>query len=284
MESHLKTVLSDFAVSGEHLTVLTGAGISAESGIPTFRGKNGYWTVGSEEYHPQEVATYRMFSRKPLEVWQWYVYRIGVCYKAQPNPGHMALVELETLFQNRFTLITQNVDNLHIFAGNKPENTLQIHGNIFFMRCSKECSKKVYPVPDNLTKRSSKDPIRKEDRSFFLCPSCNQLCRPHVLWFDETYNEEYFKLLSAIKIAQKTGLLITVGTSGATNLPNQIVREVLQKGGIIVDINIEENTFSSLALAEPKGFFMRESAGQALPAILDIFRETAAHKGQNKIL
>ena len=85
------------------------------------------------------MATYRMFRQRPEEVWKWYLYRIGVCNKAQPNPGHDALVDMETLFKDRFTLITQNVDNLHLRAGNSLEKTFQIHGNVFFMRCADEC-------------------------------------------------------------------------------------------------------------------------------------------------
>ena len=95
----------------------TGAGISAESGIPTFRGPEGYWTVGSKEYHPQEMATNRLFRQQPWDVWQWYLYRTSVCARAKPNRGHAILVELEQRLQDRFLLITQNVDNLHILAG-----------------------------------------------------------------------------------------------------------------------------------------------------------------------
>ncbi len=283
MDMHLKTVLSGFAKSNGHLTVLTGAGISAESDIPTFRGKDGYWTVGSQEYHPQEMATFRMFSQKPYDVWQWYLYRIGICHRAAPNKGHRALSEMEMLFKNRFTLITQNVDNLHLRAGSSPENTFQIHGNIFFMRCAHECSSKIYPIPERLTKRPPKEPIRKAEQESLQCPSCGELSRPHVLWFDETYDEEHFRLYSSLETAKKTELLITVGTSGATNLPNQIVREVMHNRGTIVDINIEENTFSSLAVSGINGYFLNQPAGTALPEILHIFREAHAHKGDFKI-
>ena len=81
---------------------MTGAGISAESGIPTFRGPEGYWTFGSREYHPQEMATFNMFSRHPEEVWRWYLYRLGVCSNAEPNDGHYALVDMEELLEDRF--------------------------------------------------------------------------------------------------------------------------------------------------------------------------------------
>ena len=135
MNPQLKHILTKTLAEQSPVTVLTGAGISAESGIPTFRGPEGYWTVGSAEYHPQEMATVRMFEQAPDDVWAWYLYRLGVCRRAQPNAGHLALVEMEALLGDRFTLITQNVDGLHLQAGNSPQRTFQIHGNISFMRC-----------------------------------------------------------------------------------------------------------------------------------------------------
>ncbi|MDH3880816.1 MAG: RNA polymerase subunit sigma, partial [Desulfobacteraceae bacterium] len=189
LDRHLEKMLQDFAKGSGRLTILTGAGISAESNIPTFRGPEGYWTIGSNEYHPQEMATYRMFRQKPEEVWKWYLYRIGVCKKAQPNPGHHALVEMETLFKDRFTLITQNVDNLHLRAGNSLAKTLQIHGNVFFMRCADECKREVLPIPKNLTGREKNETLTETDRQLLMCPYCSSQTRPHVLWFDEMYNE-----------------------------------------------------------------------------------------------
>ena len=92
MQEEARKVLQQIAQGSGRITVLTGAGISAESGIPTFRGPEGYWTVGSKVYQPQEMATFHMFSQQPDEVWKWYLYRMGICNQAQPNPGHMALV------------------------------------------------------------------------------------------------------------------------------------------------------------------------------------------------
>ena len=101
--------------------MLTGAGVSAESGIPTFRGREGYWTVGSTEYHPQEMATLQAFEAMPEEVWRWYLYRLGACREAQPNQAHRAIVRLEERLGDRFCLITQNVDGLHLRAGSSPD-------------------------------------------------------------------------------------------------------------------------------------------------------------------
>ncbi|HUV78236.1 MAG TPA: Sir2 family NAD-dependent protein deacetylase [Desulfobacterales bacterium] len=273
LDRHLKKTLQDFARGSGRITILTGAGISAESGIPTFRGPEGYWTIGSKEYHPQEMATYSMFVKKPDEVWKWYLYRIGVCGKASPNPGHFALVGMETLFKNRFTLITQNVDNLHLRAGNRLEKTFQIHGNVFFMRCAGECALTVYPIPEDLSGRGKNENLTEKDRSLLMCPDCGSRTRPHVLWFDEMYNEHFYRYHSALNVSGETELLIVVGTSGATNLPNQVVWEVKNRDGIIIDINIEENPFSNLALKSRRGFFIKQPSSKALPSILHVFKE-----------
>ena len=273
LNRHLKKTLQDFARGSGRITILTGAGISAESGIPTFRGPEGYWTIGSKEYHPQEMATYSMFVKKPDEVWKWYLYRIGVCGKASPNPGHFALVGMETLFKNRFTLITQNVDNLHLRAGNRLEKTFQIHGNVFFMRCAGECALTVYPIPEDLSGRGKNENLTEKDRSLLMCPDCGSRTRPHVLWFDEMYNEHFYRYHSALNVSGETELLIVVGTSGATNLPNQVVWEVKNRDGIIIDINIEENPFSNLALKSRRGFFIKQPSSKALPSILHVFKE-----------
>lgn len=272
MDTHLEKILQDFAKGSGRLTILTGAGISAESNIPTFRGPEGYWTIGSKEYQPQEMATYRMFRQKPEEVWKWYLYRIDVCKKAQPNPGHHALVEMETLFKDRFTLITQNVDNLHLRAGNSLDKTFQIHGNVFFMRCADECKKEVFSIPENLIGREKNQALTETDRQLLVCPYCGSRTRPHVLWFDEMYNEHYYRYHSALKVAGETDLLLVVGTSGATSLPNQVVWEVKNRNGIIIDINIEKNPFSIIALNSRQGFFIKQPSGEILPDIVQCFK------------
>ena len=255
------------------ITVLTGAGISAESNIPTFRGPEGYWTVGSKVYHPQEMATYGMFTKNPEEVWKWYLYRIGVCKRAEPNSGHIALVEMEKRYKSRFTLITQNVDNLHIRAGSSLEQTLQIHGNIFFMRCADECNVNIYPIPAGVMENRDKDQaISETDLNLLVCPDCGNLTRPHVLWFDEMYNERHYRYHSALNVARKTELLIVVGTSGATSLPNLVAWEVKNNNGVLIDVNIAENTFSNLALSSRRGIFIKEPSSKALPKIISLLR------------
>ena len=273
MESEIKATLANFARGVEPITVLTGAGISAESGIPTFRGPEGYWTVGSKEYHPQEMATYRMFQRDPNEVWKWYLYRMGICRRAQPNAGHRAIVNLEELFGDRLTLITQNVDNLHLRAGNSLDRTYQIHGNLFFTRCAAECSAEVYPLPQDVPPKAKGEELTDSDRRKLTCPQCGQWSRPNVLWFDETYNEAHYRFYSSLSAARQTELLLIVGTSGATNLPNQVAWEVHQRNGVIIDINIEKNSFSELALSSQRGFFLQSKSSQALTAMVHIFKK-----------
>ncbi len=272
MELRLKQIVEKFLSTSSRITFLTGAGISAESNIPTFRGPEGYWKVGSKNYHPQEMATYQMFRKKPEEVWVWYLYRMGICKRAFPNPGHMALVEFEKMFGDRFTLITQNVDNLHIRAGNSPRRTMQIHGNIFFMRCTTECKKRIYPLPEDIEGKQKGDHLTEKDRRLLKCPDCSGPVRPHVLWFDESYDEMYYRLYSSLKAAGETDLLLVTGTSGATNLPNQIVAEVFRNKKPILDINIEQSPFSVPAV-KSGGLFIQETSTLGLNKLVKTFRD-----------
>ncbi len=272
IDVELRTVLEEIARGDGRITVMTGAGISAESGIPTFRGPEGYWTVGAKEYHPQEMATYDMFLRYPKEIWKWYLYRVDTCRRAAPNSGHHALVEMETLFPDRYTLITQNVDGLHLRAGSTADRTFQIHGNVFFMRCAGQCTPAVLPLPEGLPGKRKTDDLTPDEIARLRCPQCGDWARPHVLWFDEVYNEAYFRFESSLAVAAGTDLLIIVGTSGATNLPNQVAGMVKRRGGILIDINIERNLFSDLALSGGRGFFIQAPSGTALPEIVEVMK------------
>lgn len=251
------------------LAVLTGAGISAESGIPTFRGPEGYWTIGSTEYHPQEMATQRMFRHAPWEVWKWYLYRASICGHARPNRGHESLATLEQRLQDRFLLITQNVDNLHQRAGNSSARTYAIHGNIFQMRCCQECKQKLYPLPDSLWRRDKQQDITEEKKCLLTCPDCEELTRPHVLWFDECYDEQYFKFDSALRAADQADVLLILGTSGATSLPNHIANHVYQRGNTIIEICIEETVFSGMARKSPNGESIRATCSEGLDKLLE---------------
>lgn len=264
--------LAILADSNTKVTVLTGAGISAESGIPTFRGPEGYWTVGSKVYMPEEVATWAMFSSYPREVWEWYLYRLGVCIHARPNPGHFALAELEQLLNERFTLITQNIDNLHIRAGNSPERTYQIHGNINFTRCSAGCHQQLLPLAEALKQPRDKKELDDGEIQLLKCSSCGNWLRPHVLWFDEYYDEVHFRFDSSMQAATSTDLLIVVGTSGATTLPNHVVSMVCGRQGTIIDINPEKNPFSDMAEGSPGGKHIAEASSAVLQDIVEQYK------------
>lgn len=264
----LTETLARALAAGDLITVLTGAGISADSGIPTFRGPEGYWTIGSQNYMPTEMATRAMFNRHPREVWKWYLYRFSICADALPNPGHLALVEMERLLGDRFRLITQNVDGLHLRAGNSPERTFQIHGNLNTMRCMEECSSAVYPLPIKQPASSRLQDLSPEEWKAFTCSACGALTRPHVLFFDEYYDELHYKFDSTLQVAAETSLLITVGTTGTTNLPGQVVSTVLRRQKPIININIEANVFSRAAQESPGGMFLKGTSSTHLPAFV----------------
>src|SRR5512140_402006 len=246
------------ALAGGGLAVaLTGAGVSAESGIPTFRGKEGYWTVGTREYPPQELATHEAFTHMPWEVWAWYLYRRGVCRAAEPNAGHHALVRWEraltkmergglapTRGADRFALITQNVDGLHRRAGS---TAYPIHGDIDLMRCATDCVLDRWPIPDGVPALAKGEAVSPEVRARLVCPRCGGMARPHVLWFDESYDEPRFHLDTARRLAARAALLVVVGTSAQTNLPWQVVTLAGRAGALIVDVNVEDNPFGDLA-------------------------------------
>ena len=273
MDKSIEKTLNQFFDSSKQITVLTGAGVSAESGIPTFRGPEGYWKVGSRNYQPQEIATFSAFQQMPDEVWKWYIFRLGVCRDAKPNPGHLALAEMEKILGDRFTLITQNVDGLHIRAGNSIDRTYQIHGNIEYMRCMAPCRETIIPISQEMPAISREEALPEKYWEMLRCPDCGSQARPHVLLWDETYNEGHYRFHSSLDVASKTDLLIIAGTTGATNLPNQIASQVMAAGGTVVDINIERNIFSDMAQASRNGFFWKSTSGSAFPQIVDALKQ-----------
>jgi NAD-dependent deacetylase len=265
MEDKLRGILTDVREAGGQVVVLTGAGISAESGIPTFRGREGIWVVGSRNYMPQEMATLEMFERDPAEVWRWYLYRFGVCKDALPNAGHEALVALERAIDERFTLVTQNIDGLHRRAGSR--RVYCIHGDAAYVRCAGECGVGVVDLPPGLVPRGD-GRLTEAERTVLTCPRCGEWLRPHVLWFDEFYDEENYRMDSALRAAGAADLLLVVGTSGATNLPMQIGQIVFRRGAAMVDVNPESNPFAEMAGVSRRGFFARGSACERLPEIV----------------
>ncbi len=266
----VQTTLPQLLKSAAQITFLTGAGVSAQSGIPTFRGPEGYWRIGSKNYQPQEIATFTMFQKMPREVWKWYLFRRGVCGKATPNDGHLALAKLELLLGDRFHLVTQNVDGLHLRAGNRLSKTFEIHGNINYMRCSVACTTDVLPIPENIPAISRDESPPEWVWPHLKCPLCGEKTRPHVLLWDETYNEVHYHFQSTLALAQKTDLLIIVGTEGATNLPNQMAHQAAAANGTIIDINIERNRFSEIAAKTQRGFFWESTSSDALSQIASL--------------
>jgi NAD-dependent deacetylase len=254
---------------GASVSVVTGAGISAASGIPTFRGPEGYWTVGAKEYHPQEMATQAMFSREPKEVWRWYLYRFGVCRAAQPNAGHAALVELEEALGDDFWLLTQNVDGLHLRAGNTAARTFEVHGNIDYRRCTRPCSDELLFLPRRFHDWPKERELDDKSLAALNCPKCGAMGRPHVLWFDEFYEEGLYRFKSGLRGVAESDLLIYIGCSGAANLPLMAAREASYAGAAIVDINPEDNPFAQIATESARGHWVKANADEALPELVE---------------
>lgn len=269
LKDHLKQAIT----SNQNITFLVGAGVSAESGIPTFRGKEGYWKVGSTNYQPQEIGTYEMFLKQPLEVWKWFLFRNTVCRAAKPNLGHYALVEIEKMLGDKFALITQNVDGLHIRAGNTPERMYTIHGDLNYARCSKKCSDELYPFP-NIPKQREED-LTQQEIELLKCTKCGEFLRPHVLWFDEFYNEKFYRANSAMDIAENTEILFIIGTSGATTLPHRIFKTALLNRAVVVVIDIASNVFTEVIEEEEYevGYVYKEKSAKVLQEIAEMIKD-----------
>jgi NAD-dependent deacetylase len=228
--------------SASHVVVLTGAGISAESNIPTFRGaQTGLWA----KYSPEELATPQAFRRNPKLVWDWYAWRRELVAQAKPNPGHLALVELEKRTP-KFTLITQNVDGLHQRAGSR--NVIELHGNINRIKCFEEGS-----IIDSWSPTPEVPP---------RCPHCNGYLRPDVVWFGETLPPQALRAASAA--AQECDLFFSIGTSGLVQPAASLPYEALKRGVPVVEINPDETPLTPNVTYNLLG-----PAGQILPKLLN---------------
>ncbi|MGB0522079.1 MAG: SIR2 family NAD-dependent protein deacylase [Flammeovirgaceae bacterium] len=268
--------LEKFIASGKKLVVATGAGISAESNIPTYRGVEGYWTKGSRNYKPEEIGTFKFFQQEPYEVWKFALYRRSLCLNASPNSGHYAIAELESLLGNRFGLVTQNVDGLHIRAGNSLERTCQVHGHINEVRCMDECQGKRYPFPEGILPKQLDEDIPDAEWEKLVCPDCSSLLRPHVLWFDEIYDERNYRFQTAQNWGKRAGLLLTIGTTGMTYMPNNLSELAIRNKALIIDVNITENRFAKAA--QKFGFAFQEKSGIILPQLVKTFKELLDRK------
>jgi NAD-dependent deacetylase len=235
--------LLDALRAARNVAVLTGAGISAESGVPTFRdAMTGMWA----RYSPEDLATPEAFRRNPRLVWGWYEWRRGLVAKAQPNPGHRALADLEGRTPN-FTLITQNVDGLHHRAGSR--HVLELHGNITRNKCFDEGT----PV-DRWEESGSVPP---------LCPRCGGYVRPDVVWFGEMLPED--ALEQALEASRGCRLFLCVGTSALVQPAASLPFEALRAGARVVEVNPVATPLTPHAT-----WSLRGPAGAVLPGLLGV--------------
>jgi NAD-dependent deacetylase len=229
--------------------VLTGAGVSAESGIPTFRGKDGYW----RNLDPAKLATPDAFSKDPGLVWEWYRERRQRIRNAQPNPAHKAIAKLAQHAQE-FLLVTQNVDDLHARAGSSKEKTVQIHGDIFVTRCSR-CDFKRH---DHEHEHES------EDIDVPRCPRCEGLMRSGVVWFGEQLPSDELRRVENYLEDGPCDFVIVVGTTATFGYIIDWALRAVASDGELVEVNPDETPLSQFATQR-----VRESAAVALPRIVD---------------
>jgi NAD-dependent deacetylase len=228
--------------SASRVTVLTGAGISAASGVPTFRGKEGLW----KSYSPQELATPEAFARDPRLVWEWYSWRRELISKCQPNAAHHVLALWSKRYPS-FTLITQNVDGLHETA--ETNNVIRFHGSIWEVFCWDDCKT---------------SPKRWVDRTVPLnqippsCPYCGGLIRPGVVWFGENIDHE---VLQKSMEALDCEVFMTVGTSAQVYPAAGLSEQAHRKGAFTVEINLETTPASDnvdIAIQGPAETILQE--------------------------
>lgn len=267
MDAALATLLDDAADRLDRgdgkLVILTGAGLSADSGLPTFRGPEGYWTVGSTRYHPEEIVTRKAWDTIPDQVWRFCLLLLRAAATSAPNEGHRAIAELDRHFGERCLTITQNIDGYHFQAGNHPDRVYTIHGDSRYVRCGADCNFELLPAPP-LALTDEFDPLAEPA---LRCPRCGALLRPHGLFFDEYYTEPLYRCESALAAAREAALLLVVGTAGATTLPCMIADEAATAGAAIVDVNPNDNPFAGLAERLQRGHCVRDTAAAALPPI-----------------
>jgi NAD-dependent deacetylase len=222
----------------QYLVALTGAGISKESSIPTFRGEDGLW----RNYDAMELATPSAFARNPTLVWEWYEWRQGLISECDPNPAHNTLVHWENRGLLK-TLITQNVDGLHIRAGSS--NVLEVHGDLWSLKCT-SCDHR-----GRLNKPASGIPI---------CPKCSSNLRPDVVWFGESLDREIMG--QVYTELERADVCIVIGTSAYVQPAASFPLIVKQRGGIVIEVNIEETMLTAVA-----DFHLSGKAGEILPTL-----------------
>jgi len=223
------------------LVALTGAGVSQESGLRTFRdAQTGLWA----QYKPEDLASPQAFRRDPKLIWDWYAWRREAVKGVRPNAGHYALVEIETHIPE-FTLITQNVDGLHRMAGSK--NVLELHGNIQRVRCS-ECYTFAETWGD-------------DTESVPQCSVCSGLLRPDVVWFGEALPRN--QLEAAVEAARRCDVFFSIGTSGVVQPAASLAHAARNRGAVVVEVNAEPTLLTSKA-----NYAFHGKSGEMLPELV----------------
>lgn len=236
------SALVDRLRQARHVAVLTGAGVSAESGVPTFRdAQTGLWA----RYKAEDLATPEAFARDPELVWSWYRMRAELVRRAAPNPAHLALARLETLIP-RLTLLTQNVDGLHVRAGSR--QVVELHGNILRARCTRDCGRVPY-------EQLGSDTVPR-------CANCGGLLRPDVVWFGEQLPRA--ALETAFAAAQECDVFMSVGTSNIVEPAASLPWMAAAAGAVVAVINPSMEGQRSGANV----FHLAGKAGERLPALL----------------
>ncbi len=240
------------------VVAITGAGISAESGVPTFRGAGGLWRT----FRAEDLATPEAFARDPILVWEWYWWRRSRIAGARPNPGHVTLARLETRLPV-FTLLTQNVDGLHTQAGS--HNVVELHGNIWRARCSvhRACvfDQRAEPIPAvEETPGGAPSPARHASRADLpLCPSCAAVLRPDVVWFGEALDPEAVQ--AATDAVRACDVLLVIGTSAVVYPVAALPSMAKRAQATIVEVNVEETPLTAdadIVLRGPSGTILPE--------------------------
>ncbi|MFH1891301.1 MAG: NAD-dependent deacylase [Candidatus Zixiibacteriota bacterium] len=239
--SSISKKLRDLLSSDVPTAILTGAGVSAECGIPTFRGDDGLW----KKFKPQELANVDAFLRNPELVWNWYQHRREIINNVEPNPGHFCLARIEQKLSD-FTLITQNIDGLHRRAGS--QNILELHGNIQRNKCIK-CSRLYEELVD------------EESETVPSC-ECGGMIRPDVVWFGEMLPQEI--LQKAYKATERSALFLSIGTSALVQPAASLPLLAEHRGAYLVEINTEPTVLTDLADEHFEGKF-----GEIFPRIIE---------------
>lgn len=228
--------------TAKKIAVLTGAGISAESGVPTFRDPDGLWA----KFKPEELANFDAFMSNPQLVWEWYEHRREIVRSVQPNAGHLALAQLEKQSE-QFTLITQNVDGLHHRAGS--QNVLELHGNLMRSYCI-DC-------------RQRQDEVQlSKEHPFPLCSNCGGKVRPDIVWFGEMLPLGIFE--DAENAARHCDLFLVIGTSAVVYPAAALPLYAKKSGAFVIEINAEPTEISHLVDESLLGL-----SGEILPLLLE---------------